>query len=478
MKQKFLGLGLLVCGVLMILGGLAAEVAWLTFCFGTVIIGILLLVFSPAILFLPFTMVTLAGTAFWGTGLALLLDTENLQGRGRAPKAAPQPALAQPQPPVVVSEDSKRRAQRDFPYAAQEAAARASAQSTGVAPVGALLLLLGGGGLVMAFIAAISQPRSTPPAPAPIAATAPVPVSAPASAPAPTMVSRAVAGMKANVLATPAENGKVLRVLDRGALVEWISDKGDFAQVQTSEGETGFISRPLLISSADAKRLGAISAFQYEGDGKRMKSMPEGDAFFRETVAAISAQSPEINSYLTKLQERAASYVPSTAPDTAAANWFVLAAMDARAKGQDQEALAASRAAAEANPSSGSALYMLAVTSYRLGLFELSSVPSGMLPRVSPRDSRAWMAYAIARTLEKDPDQELAKYTLILSLRLADDPVEFRGFIEAFIRNAAIEPTKRIFRDALEEARQRPDLFADAAPPRSTPAQSNSELRP
>ncbi len=43
-----------VLGFLFIGLGIFLEVMWLGFCFGSVVIGILLLIFAPAILFLPF----------------------------------------------------------------------------------------------------------------------------------------------------------------------------------------------------------------------------------------------------------------------------------------------------------------------------------------------------------------------------------------------------------------------------------------
>lgn len=74
MQRKCLGLLFIVGGVLMMVGGLVAQVAWLGFCFGTVIIGILMLFFAPALLFLPFTILMLMGTSLWGSGLAMLSD--------------------------------------------------------------------------------------------------------------------------------------------------------------------------------------------------------------------------------------------------------------------------------------------------------------------------------------------------------------------------------------------------------------------
>lgn len=44
----------MILGLLFIALGIFLEVMWLGFCFGSIVIGILLLIFAPAILFFPF----------------------------------------------------------------------------------------------------------------------------------------------------------------------------------------------------------------------------------------------------------------------------------------------------------------------------------------------------------------------------------------------------------------------------------------
>ena len=50
-----------ILGLAVIAFGIFLEVMWLGVCFGTVIIGILLLIFAPRILFFPFTFFLLIG---------------------------------------------------------------------------------------------------------------------------------------------------------------------------------------------------------------------------------------------------------------------------------------------------------------------------------------------------------------------------------------------------------------------------------
>jgi len=48
-------------GVAFIIAGVVLEFFWLGFCFGSIIIGIILLIFAPRILFFPFTFFLLIG---------------------------------------------------------------------------------------------------------------------------------------------------------------------------------------------------------------------------------------------------------------------------------------------------------------------------------------------------------------------------------------------------------------------------------
>ena len=53
-------------GLLIIAFGIFVEVTWLGFCFGSIIIGILLLIFVPSILFFPFSFSLIMGLKVMG----------------------------------------------------------------------------------------------------------------------------------------------------------------------------------------------------------------------------------------------------------------------------------------------------------------------------------------------------------------------------------------------------------------------------
>jgi len=59
--KKFLGFAIIALGIFL-------EILWLGVCFGTVIVGIALLIFAPRILFLPFNFFLVIGIAMIGSG--------------------------------------------------------------------------------------------------------------------------------------------------------------------------------------------------------------------------------------------------------------------------------------------------------------------------------------------------------------------------------------------------------------------------
>ena len=54
----------IILGVGFIIGGVLLEIAWLGVCFGTIIVGIIILLWAPHILFAPFTIGLTGGLAF------------------------------------------------------------------------------------------------------------------------------------------------------------------------------------------------------------------------------------------------------------------------------------------------------------------------------------------------------------------------------------------------------------------------------
>ena len=57
----------MILGAGFIIGGILVEIAWLGICFGTVILGIVLLIFAPGVLFTPFNIGLVGGLAFFAS---------------------------------------------------------------------------------------------------------------------------------------------------------------------------------------------------------------------------------------------------------------------------------------------------------------------------------------------------------------------------------------------------------------------------
>jgi len=53
----------MIFGAGFIIGGILLEIAWLGVCFGTVIVGLVLLIFAPEILLAPFNFGLVGGLA-------------------------------------------------------------------------------------------------------------------------------------------------------------------------------------------------------------------------------------------------------------------------------------------------------------------------------------------------------------------------------------------------------------------------------
>ena len=63
------GLAKIVIGIAMMIGAITAEIAWLGFCFGTVVVGVILLLTFPLLLLTPFIFLWSPGWQLIHNGL-------------------------------------------------------------------------------------------------------------------------------------------------------------------------------------------------------------------------------------------------------------------------------------------------------------------------------------------------------------------------------------------------------------------------
>jgi len=72
--RKLYGLVLVILGGLIVIGAAIAEVAWLGFCFGTVLVGLFLLFVMPALLIAPIVIGFGSGSAIFLAGLDKMMN--------------------------------------------------------------------------------------------------------------------------------------------------------------------------------------------------------------------------------------------------------------------------------------------------------------------------------------------------------------------------------------------------------------------
>lgn len=102
--QFLKGLVVFSMGVGLIVAGVAAQIAWLAFCFGTIVIGILLLIFARHILLLPLLFLCVPGLRVLNNGLV-----------GMTPKINPEKAAALISPIVMAQVAQVEASQRSCP---------------------------------------------------------------------------------------------------------------------------------------------------------------------------------------------------------------------------------------------------------------------------------------------------------------------------------------------------------------------------
>ena len=368
------------------------------------------------------------------------------------------------------AEEQEVRSRRDLEEAAQNVRARASAVAepdrSGYIPV----LLVAAIVVAIALKLATSKPEFIEPA-----TISQPPLSVPISQP-----EHAVAAPNVNLRAAPDAKSKILLTIGRGEVVRLLSEQSGFAQVEVPGGYKGFISRELLISVADARRLSSTSGRDYVSQRMPEKRIDvliaqteKQSAAFVTAVMGISDQSAHLDKYLTDIE---ASKAVDIQVDVPAATWFGFAARHSMTDGRLDDAYWESRAAVEAAPGNPEFLVALGLASYKSGNLETLMGVATLLPRLAPRSTNSWMIFALAETLKERPDDDLAKYALVLAMRLSKKSQTTQRYFAEMAKTAGHEKTRQVFSDALEEERRRPDLFAPVSAPRLDVSSGQREL--
>jgi hypothetical protein len=71
-KPHFAGFILILLGGMLVVCAVVAQIAWLVFCFGSVVVGLLLLFLAPGLLIAPFVVIATMGGGLISRGQFLL----------------------------------------------------------------------------------------------------------------------------------------------------------------------------------------------------------------------------------------------------------------------------------------------------------------------------------------------------------------------------------------------------------------------
>lgn len=328
--------------------------------------------------------------------------------------------------------------------------------------------VIGVGGLFLLIYAATTAIRGDPPVPSPSAPTLALGKTPALVDTAPVVTTtHAVAALNANLRETASSKGRLKKTLARGDLLTLVSMQDNFLEVRTTAGERGFISRELVIPAADLPRLLAVTAHQYV-DARSPENRVETvlsqatarkKALF-DVVLALTTRATDVVQYLEKL-EKASNF--DIDRDDAAATWFALAATASLNAGQLDDAYWDSRAAVEADPTSGDHQVALVLANYKLGNDDAVARMGSFMPFFAPASTNAWMLFALALTLAEGTNAEATKGAFVLAIRLSRNADTTRRYLQDLAENARKPRTREMIYAALADERESPELFAGAA---------------
>jgi len=329
------------------------------------------------------------------------------------------------------------------------------------APIAGALGVLGI--VLFAFSASMSDKSPLTPPPMPVArsteqaAVPPVPVVSP---------THAVAALNANLRSAASSKSAVKHMLARGELLTLISTTDTFLEVRTSADVTGFIASELVIPATDLPRLVAQTARSYvdaRASENRLQALltqakAQDDALLIVMVG-LKNRSAKIANYLEPLHAARTFKIDG---DLSAATWFSLSARASLSAGNFEDAAWEARAAIEADPTNSEHHVAFGLAKYRSGNDAGVFAVGRILPRLAPATTNAWTLFALAQSMDDDPDAELTKGAFVLAIRLSKNAESTKRYFRELAENARNPLTKELIYAALAEERESPELFASA----------------
>ena len=273
----------------------------------------------------------------------------------------------------------------------------------------------------------------------------------------------AVAATKANLRFKPDVNSKIKTVLKRGDELTVNRVQGEFLEVKLRNGDIGFISKDLVIPTADLSRLLQTTAQGYiarRASEKRVELLFDQaqthNSSFVDAVNSLSKGGNSVVGYLEKMQSAQQFNIPA---DRSASTWFSLAANAARSSGNYEKTILEARAAIEADPLDPEHHVDFALDNYRAGNYEVVKSIGNFLPKLAPTSADAWMIFGFANGLTSNTNNNLTKSAFVLAIKLSENAENTRKYFREFPVSKYHPNIRSMLDAALMEERESTGIF-------------------
>lgn len=286
-----------------------------------------------------------------------------------------------------------------------------------------------------------------------------------------------VASARANLRKEASGKSKILQKLVRGKGLQRISEKDGFIKVQMEKGEVGFISADHLIPKTDYERLKDLTA----EDFIKMKSNGEDSA---QKLQTLMAQYGEVlNSIYKNLLMRDSAVLKEVDKlvsakdeflrissgysfDTAAAKWFSLRAVEARAIDDRYQTSINYLAAKLADPSTAGIDSAIVFSGYEL--MAQNNMRGALINNAlwavlkEPKTANAWVSMGLSMAMAGETPENNVRFAsgaFLLAMRYSKSVDVTRNYLSNLATNAIDTNVKRALDQALLESPQGPPPF-------------------
>lgn len=281
--------------------------------------------------------------------------------------------------------------------------------------------------------------------------------------------THSVAAQSANLRSKPNSRSTVITVLKRGDGLKLISNSENFLKVLLPTGEMAFIAKELVIPIEDLSRLLNITPRDYVSNRLQEKRldllMHQADfearkVTFNLVIGDLIMESNSLDKSIEKLQEIQKFDIQA---DTSASTWFALSANAAMQSKDYESAFWEARAAIEADPSNPEHHVAFGLLNYQLKNYEAVKVVGGLLPKIAPTSTNAWMLFAIANGLTPESNDQLTKSAFVLAIKLSRNSNNTRRYFRELSEKMSELHIRELLNAALLQESENPKVFTDVS---------------